>query len=145
MNIIDTNAINFILEKQIKIKQKYFITPDIKDESEITEIVTGEPLPANILEISNDPSFNGALYLKNYQNALNSHSGKSFYNMSGFGDISILALVMTYFEKSNTLPGLEEPILIFTQDNGLIKRVRKEFPSKVTSGKITILNHQDIK
>lgn len=149
MNIIDTNTINYILSNNLKLKFKYFITPDIKGESEITEFVVGRKMPSNISEVINDGNFNPILYLKNYQVALNSHSGKSFYNMSGFGDISILALIKTQFGLSANsgqaqLPGMEETIRIYTEDNGLIKRINKEFNQQVKDGIVQLCDYGKI-
>ena len=36
-----------------------------------------------------------AQYLEHYKDMLNKYGGRSFYNMTGFGDISVLALLKT--------------------------------------------------
>src|ERR1700690_2824360 len=93
MKIIDTNAINYVLSKNISLSEDYFVTPDVKDESEIAELIFGRALPTNIKDISKEKIFDEAIYISNYKSMLNKHKGRSFYNMTGFGDISILALL----------------------------------------------------
>jgi len=54
--------------------------------------------------------------------------GRSFYNMTGFGDISILALLKTQqIASASMIPGLLEEIEVVSSDVPLISKIKKEF------------------
>ena len=148
MRILDTNSINYVLGNLRSLHEVYFISPDIKDESELAELVHGKTMPAKIKEISKEPIFDEALYFKYYKEMLNKYGGRSFYNMTGFGDISILALLKTLdhaFKKrpQAQLPGMQEEMLLFTEDQGLRKKIAKEFPIP-TNSNLRILSNVKI-
>ncbi|MBP6866059.1 MAG: hypothetical protein KBC12_00775 [Candidatus Pacebacteria bacterium] len=138
MKIIDTTAISHIFKENIFLEDTYFITPCISDEMVTTEIVYDKKAPTNVKNIFEENSFDQALYVKNYFEMLNKHGDRSFFNMSGLGDISIIALVKTLveMEKSATqtkLPFLEykEEIIVYTSDNPLKTKIESEVGTKV--------------
>ncbi len=132
MNLIDTNGVSYILTKGLSLKENYFLAPEVSEEVEMTQLVQGKKLPNRILEINASDEFNEPIYLNHYKNMLNKHDGKSFFNMTGFGDISILATIYTLLEmytlqKTEMLFDPTETITIFTNDAGLTKRIKSEF------------------
>jgi hypothetical protein len=135
MNLIDTNGVSYILTKRLSLKENYFLVPEVSEEVEMTQLVHGKKVPDNVLEIIASDEFNEAIYLNHYKNMLNKHDGKSFFNMTGFGDISILATIHTLLDmyvlqKAERLFDPTEPITVFTNDGGLTKRIAAEFVGK---------------
>jgi hypothetical protein len=108
MKILDTSALDYAEKNDIALTGQFFITPDILDEFEVGH----DKRPArNVRNIFEVVEFNRAKYLGSYKAMLNAHGGRSFYNMTGFGDISILALLATLKTTSaQTLPGLRRLI-----------------------------------
>lgn len=151
MKIIDTNAVNHILKNNLTINEDYFITPDIKDESEITELIFGKKLSDRILDLSREVIFDEIIYVRNYQDILNKYKGRSFYNMTGFGDISILA-ALGMLKKVLSAKPLElfhnpkDSLIVITEDASLIKKIEKEFnlSEKDQAWKIKIMDNKGI-
>lgn len=144
MKILDTNAVNHILKNSVTLSDDYFFTDDIQEETEIAEAVIGRRLSSKVTSVSESPFFDRALYLAHYKNMLNKHGGRSFYRMSGFGDISILALLKTVEDvvkeqAKSRLFSTEEELEVFTEDQPLIKKIKKE------STKVKILKNTDVK
>lgn len=136
MKIIDTNTINYILANNIYVSDTYHITPDLKVESEISESIHGKRIPQTVRLVTEDALFDKAIYIDAYKQMLNKHGGRSFFNMTGFGDISILALMTTVsitkkMQKQKTLFEENDDVEVFTEDKGLIKKIGKEFKNKV--------------
>lgn len=132
MKIIDTDTVDRVLKMNIALGDQYFVTPDVKEEISVSEIVNGKQAPKEIREVFSQADFDESIYLKNYYWALNHYPKRSFFNMKGFGDVSVAALVKTLIEtnqeKPPTLfPGMEEKIEIFTGDQNLKKFLEKEF------------------
>lgn len=135
MNLIDANAVNDVLKDRISITKDYYLVPDVVDEVELTALTYGKSLPAEIQNLASLHVFDLGIYLKHYQSMLNSHGGRSFFNMTGFGDISTLAsihMLLEVFEiqKTEQLFDPTEPILTFTRDHGLKRRIEKEFSGR---------------
>lgn len=133
MKILDTTTINYIFKNNVLLEDTYFITPCISDEMVTAEIVHNKKAPANIKNIFEENSFNQALYVKNYFEVLNKHGDRSFFNMSGLGDISIIALAKTLVEMETsevqtTLPFAiyKKEIIIYTSDNPLKAKILSE-------------------
>lgn len=131
MKILDTNAVNHVLKNNLTLGEDYYITDDIQEETEIAEAVVGRRLSSKVTLASDSPFFDRALYLAYYKNMLNKHGGRSFYRMSGFGDISILALLKTVEEvvkneAKGRLFSSNEELEVFTEDQPLIKKIKKE-------------------
>lgn len=133
MKILDTTTINHILEKNLSLEEVYFITPDVEDEMLTAELVWDRKVPSNVKNIFQESFFDEPEYLKNYFDMLNKHGGKSFFNMTGFGDISIISLAKTLVdaEKKTSqqrlpLDRFSEEICIYVGDAGLTKRIKKE-------------------
>jgi hypothetical protein len=134
MKLIDSNTLNHIFNNNLKLEDTYYLAPDVKDESEIVEQIFNRKLPDNIKPISNEVMFDESVYLKNYEEMINKHEGRSFYNMTGFGDISILALLKTLQEYFQNQPrklfqDMEEELIIYTEDGPLKTRIENEFNS----------------
>lgn len=132
MNLIDTNAVTYIFESGIQTEEIYYMAPEVIEETEMTEAIFDKKLSQNIVNISRYDFFEETSYIDFYKRMLNKHHGKSFFNMTGFGDISILATIHTIFkvlieQKQKRLFDLPESISIFTNDGGLKKRVDLEF------------------
>lgn len=148
MRLIDTSAINFILENNTKLTESYYVTPDIKGEAEVAELVIGRRLPSEIKDLASSSLFNEVIYVDRYKYMLNKHKGKSFYKMSGFGDISILAAlgVLRYTIQMRPKELFHNPnydLSVVTTDGGLIKRINREFnySEKDPTLKIDIFNN----
>jgi hypothetical protein len=125
MKIIDTNGLNHMLDNNKTSDEVLFVTPDIRDEFEVEH--EGR-LPRNISEVVSTSSFDGARFLWHYKNMLNTYKGRSFYNMTGMGDISILALLNLEKEMSmGCLPLMVPESTVITNDSKLIKKIKKEF------------------
>ena len=138
MNILDTNAINDILDRDIKLNEEYYITPDVSEEADLTQIIRNKVLSKNIKPLDKYRYFDYCIYLNQYQKALNNYSGKSFYNMTGFGDVSIIAALHALTQefgrinKGQLFP-IGETINVFTTDKGLIKRITNDFNDNIVS------------
>ena len=124
MRILDNNALGHILENRITIKGTFYITPDILEEFEVLD----NKLPPNVQNIFGESWFNAASFLVNYQAVLNRRRGRSFYNMTGFGDTSILALLKTRKESFvDILPGMTDEHIVITNDQELTRFIKEEF------------------
>ncbi len=144
MNLIDTNGIDYILKNHHTTREEYFVTPDVKSESEVTELIHGRRMPANLRDLSEHRLFDANSYLQHYKSMLNKHSDRSFFNMTGFGDISILAAIKTIREKSaientGSLFNFPESITVYTMDSGLTLKIHKEF-----NGEVLVKNPRDL-
>jgi hypothetical protein len=133
MKILDTSALNFIFDNNVTLLDDitFYMTEDLLLEAETTALVKDKKLPSCIKIVDEHPLYNGVEYYKNYQEMLNKHNKRSFSNMTGFGDISILALVKTVSERIKNLPvlmpELTEKIEIYLSDGPLKDKLNKEF------------------
>src|SRR4051812_19520916 len=108
MRVLDTSALDFMAKSGLTATEVCMITPDIQDEFEAGH---NTRLPRTIINIFELDDFDRAHYLKNYKVMLNTYGKQRFFNMTGFGDISILALLATQKEAAaGMLPGLSEAI-----------------------------------
>ncbi len=124
MKIIDNNGLNHVLSNGIHLTEPYFITPDVKEEYEVEH----DKLPHNVKPIFGEEWFDSAAYLLNYQTVLNRRDGRSFYNMTGFGDVSIVAALMTLKAScAGMLPVMIEDHVVITGDVGLTRQLMDEF------------------
>lgn len=111
----------------------YFVTPDVEEEMRVAEIVHNKKVPREIRSLLFRNGFDEGLYLKHYFDVLNQYGKRSFFNMKGFGDVSIVAATRTLVQlKKNSpstlpLPGLADEIEVYTGDNHLAKALKKEF------------------
>jgi hypothetical protein len=137
MKILDTSALDYMVKTKISTRDLFYITPDIHDEYEAWY---EQKLPPNIQDVFRTDWFDKAEYLNSYRQMLNKYGASSFYNMSGFGDISILALLKTQqIACASMIPGLIEESLIITKDEPLSNKIRREFPSSDTFGAVVKL------
>lgn len=132
MNLIDTVGINHIFTKGLKLSENYYLTPDVSDEVEMTEMIHNRRIPEEIRYTAELDEFDESIYIHQYKLALNTYKKRSFYNMKGFGDVSIIAAIHTVLEgykkqKTEQLFATTEPIVIFTDDSNLIKIISTEF------------------
>lgn len=132
MNLIDTNGVTYIFQSGIKCEEIYYMAPEITEEVEMTQDIFSRNLPRQIINIYSYEFFNESFYIDFYNLMLNKHHGRSFFNMTGFGDISILATIHTTskvfsIQKTQCLFDPTETINIFTNDEGLKKRINTEF------------------
>lgn len=132
MKLIDTNGVNHILANNIALNETYFLVPDVKDESEVTELIHNRRLPPELVEVTSTPIFNEAVYLDHYNTALNTHNIRSFFNMTGFGDISIMATIQMILESFVTqrpeqLFDVSEVIEVYTNDGPLTTKITNAF------------------
>lgn len=136
MNILDTNGLDYMVKQKITAHRAFFITPDIQDEFEAWH---EQRLPKAIQNVFETDWFDKALYLQHYKEMLNKYGGRSFYNMTGFGDISVLALLKTQ-KAPHTEMLIPETIDVVSSDGGLANKIRREFgnASGTFGGSITI-------
>lgn len=132
MNLIDTNAVTYIFQVGVQCEESYYMAPEVVEETEMTQAIFSQELTPNVIDISKFDFFDERIYIDFYKKMLNAHQGKSFFNMTGFGDISILATIHTTFEvlanqKQKRLFGIPTSIDVFTNDEGLKKRIHMEF------------------
>ncbi|MEZ4103841.1 MAG: hypothetical protein R3B60_00985 [Candidatus Paceibacterota bacterium] len=135
MNLIDTNGVSYIFDRQISLTEDYYLVPDVIEEVELAQLVHSQSIPVGISEIVVIDEFDEVLYLNHYKRMLNIHGGRSFFNMTGFGDISILATIHTVLDmftiqKIERLFDPTEQIVVFTDDSRLTRRVNTEFTGK---------------
>lgn len=141
MRIIDNNALNYVVDNRIKLSGTFCTTPDVQEEFEV-KYEGG--LPKGVQNIWDDPQFDKVGYLKNYADMLNKYGDKSFYNMRGFGDISIIALLKTQKgTRKVQLPGLEDGFVVITTDVQLTKHIQREFcdTGDVFDSSIQVVDH----
>jgi len=138
MKLIDTSTINQVLKNNISLREDYFITPDIEQEMLVALTILKKSIPSHIKNITIDNRFDEASYIKNYFEMLNKYGGRSFFNMTGFGDISLIALAKTILEalekinrQALPLPGFLEQVEIYVEDGGLRKRIKQEVGSQI--------------
>jgi len=134
MNVVDTNVISFIFNNNVEPQGIYYLPFDVIDEIELTKMKHEKNISNNFLGISTSEFFDESRYYYFYYQMLNKYNLNSFFNMTGFGDISTLATICTildYFErvKSEQLFDPTEEIVIFTGDKGLSKAIDSEFAS----------------
>lgn len=151
MILIDTNTVNYIIKSGLRIEGTYYLAPDVKEESELAQEILGRKLTARVKDITKEPFFDEAVYVKYYQKMLNKFGGRSFYNMTGFGDISILALLKTLEEYFKSLPPRlffddQEVLTVITEDEALKKKIVIEFnkTGSDVESKVSILNNSAI-
>lgn len=143
MTIIDNNAISHVLKKGLQLTEAYYITPDVRDEAEVGEIIFNRRLPGKIQDISKLPGFRESTYIKHYREMLNKYKGRSFYNMTGLGDISILAALKTAKEMIQGKPQklfieAEDEMVTITEDGPLIKKIDKEFNQSIPNNRLKV-------
>lgn len=131
MRVLDTSALDYAAKNSITLSGQFFVSPDVLDEFEVGH---DRRPPKNVVNIFDVDGFDRATYLRNYKEMLNTYGGRSFYNMTGFGDISILALLATLKAVSAAmLPGLAEDVDVVSSDGGLIKKLRLVFSDQTNS------------
>lgn len=137
MKLIDTDTINHILVNKKSFDDECFVTPDVYDEMLVAEMVHSKKVPASIKQIVLESDFDEAEYLKNYYKSLNQYNKRSFFNMKGLGDVSIVAAVGTIVQSKKNkpnrlpLPGLVDDLEVYTGDKNLSKFLKKEFGADV--------------
>ncbi len=135
MKLLDTNGVNYVLSNKAALSDRYYLVPDVKDESEVAELIHARRVPEQIFDITGTPFFNEGVYLNHYNTALNAHNIRSFFNMTGFGDISIIAaihmLLDVFAEKNDErLFDISEAIEVYTSDGPLRTKIATEFTGK---------------
>lgn len=124
MKIIDNNGINYVIKNGVRLTDIFFATPDVKEECEVEH----DRLPHNVKPLDDDERFDSAAYLINYQMVLNRRDDRSFYNMTGFGDVSIVAALMTLKASCvGMLPAMTEEHVVITGDAGLTRQIKEQF------------------
>jgi hypothetical protein len=87
-----------------------------------------------VQRLADQDTIDKVVYLDQYKRVLNAQGGRSFYNMTGFGDISILAGIhaitsATSDRQGQLFRGLEL-IVVYTDDGPLSRRINQEFAGK---------------
>lgn len=137
MKLIDTDTINHILTNKTSFNDECFVALGVSEEMSVVEIVYNRKIPDSVKSISRYNDFDEVSYLKNYYDALNKYNKRSFFNMKGFGDVSIIATVNTIIQnkksRPNTLPlpGFSDEIEVYTGDGDLKKFLKKEFGNSI--------------
>jgi hypothetical protein len=132
MNLIDTVGINHIFKKSLQLSEVYYLAPDITEEVEMTELIHSKRIPDEVRYAVEVDEFDESIYLHHYKVALNSYKKRSFYNMKGFGDVSIIATVQTILDgykkqDKEQLFSTKEPVIVYTGDANLTKVLTTEF------------------
>jgi hypothetical protein len=132
MRLIDTNGVQHALARRIEPVSEYYLAPEIVEELEMWSLFEIGSLRTHYLALEKAPGWDPQAYLRNYKRVLNRTGGRSFYNMTGFGDISILAAVHTLIEvrRRNDQQDLfvaDDPLHVYTGDEGLTRRLNAEF------------------
>lgn len=136
MILLDTGALEYFVSNQVDSDGEYSTTFDVRAEFEVKD---GRRLPRQVRDLWEVDGFDRGLFLRCYKDMLNAHGGSSFYNMTGFGDVSILAVIkMTQVEEGAKL--LPNDITVVTTDGPLAKRVRKEAKIPMSSGLVLSVN-----
>ena len=135
MNILDTNGVSHILTSSLVLQDDYFLAPDVVEEVEMTQLVHGRRIPGKVLQINSIDLFDEAIYLEYYKATLNKYGGRSFYNMTGFGDVSIIAtlhMLMDVFERQKQMQLFDnsERVVVYTGDSKLTTKIQSEFAGK---------------
>ena len=136
MNLIDTNGVTHILKTKPSLRENYFLAPDVAEESEVALMVHGGQIPRKVHMLTAHHFFSHVPYLNHYNRILNQYGGRSFYNMTGFGDVSILAALHALVGAAQLQGQLfgTEPLFVFTDDGPLTRRIAREFPT----GNVTV-------
>jgi hypothetical protein len=134
MNLIDTNGITRILRNRLRLTEDYYLAPDVVDESELAQLVHGGQIPRRVQHLAELDTFDMVVYLDQYKRILNAYGGRSFYNMTGFGDVSILAGIHAVTAHSGRQGRLfnSGPIVVFTDDGPLTNKINQEFANNGT-------------
>jgi hypothetical protein len=139
MNIIDNTCINHVLQNHLDIKGEYYMAPEVIEEAEFSQAQHNRQLPTQIYAIIRHEFFDEATYIDFYKKMLNKYEGKSFFNMTGLGDHSILATVHTILsarlKKEQKVLFEDSEIIVFTDDIGLSKKIAREFLNQPVSHK----------
>ena len=135
MNILDTNGVSHILTSSLVLQDDYFLVPDVVEEVEMTQLVHGRRIPSKVLQVDSIDLFDEAIYLDHYKATLNKYGGRSFYNMTGFGDVSIIAtlhMLMSVFERQKQMQLFDnsERVVVYTGDSKLTTKIQTEFAGK---------------
>lgn len=142
MKIIDNNGINYVITNDIHLVEIFSVTPDVKEECEVEY----SKLPRNIYPLFDEEWFDNAAYLVNYQEVLNRRDSRSFYNMTGFGDVSIVAALMTLKAScTGMLPAMIEEHVVITDDRDLTRQIKAEFNNATNEfdQKVQVIRPQD--
>lgn len=140
MNIIDTNGVSHIFTNNLALRQGYYLVPDVTEEVEMTELVHGRRIPNHVRELIETDEFDEVLYLFHYKDVLNSYAGRSFYNMTGLGDVSILAalyMLRDVFarQQQEQLFAVSDSVTVYTDDVDLTTEINRVF----SGNNITVL------
>ena|ERR1700733_1077635 len=123
MKFLDTNGLDYMVKQKITSDEVLLIAPDIQDEFETWH---EQRVPKNVVNVFEADWFDKQEYLKRYKEMLNKYGGRSFYNMTGFGDISTLAFLKVQ-ETASTGMLLPDDVEVVSNDSGLTRRIRREF------------------
>ena len=145
MNIIDNTCISYIFQNHLDFEEEYYMAPEVVEEAEFPQTQHNLQLPRQICPIKGHELFDESTYIDFYKQILNKYEGKSFFNMTGLGDHSILATVHTVLKaqsmkKQRNLFEVFE-VIVFTDDNGLSKKIEKEFLNQA----VILKSYQDIR
>lgn len=131
MKILDNTALSFAVQEKVKLRDQYYVTPDVRDE----QLAWGrDALPDKVSLFTDRSELDEGIYLQYYQAVLNKYKAVSFYNMRGFGDISIIALLHTIKRSGEgQLPGLGEVVTVVTSDRTLRQHIATDFSDASSS------------
>lgn len=143
MKILDNSALNYINKNKILVREDFVITTDIQDEFETAFDID---LPESVRDITKEVGFNNAVYIKNYKEVLNKYGGRSFYNMTGIGDMSVLALLKTQKDASAVqFPSMIDGCTVVLRDAALENKIRNEFsdPKSTFDSRLELVRPED--
>jgi len=132
MKLIDNNAIVHWRKDRKQLKQIYFLTPEVVLEASLGSQKTRQEISDKMMPLEEEPIFDEAIYLSWFSIMLNKHSQVSFFNMTGFGDISILATLHMLFEIFHVDENTKNASFnVTTEDRKLADKINAEFQNRV--------------
>jgi hypothetical protein len=146
MIIIDNTAYNYIVDNDLQFGKGlcFYVPNDIIDEITLAASLKGAPFPGYIKNIFETSPFDIGAYYKHYKDCLNSETLSHFYNMTGFGDVSIVAAVGGVCEAQDQAVSLfpNDDIVVYLSDNKLTNVLTKRFSSRKN---LKIFHSQELK
>jgi hypothetical protein len=141
ITILDSTALTYMALNNVALTSDAFVTFDVKEEMDVIRAT----FPAHVRDAWNSGIADNEVFLDCYKSMLNKHGGSSFYNHTGFGDVSILALLKAIQHKESGRL-IRETVQIVTSDAGLTKRLSKEVAgfSEPESIDVVILDPADM-
>lgn len=129
IKILDSNAVQFIIDNNISLQDIFCIPDDLySEEIELMLSIKNKRLPTNIKKVSEIFSgFNESIYYKHFQFYLNNYKDFYFYNNKSIGEVYILAIAKMILEVGGATLFGSDTIEVYSNDTRLNKYVKDNF------------------